>query len=81
MGSFQCVKCGATVAATEAQKTATCPSCGLVYTSTTDPPDWGSFFWGAVFGFIFGFFIFTATGKAIMEALGYRVLEKIKPKE
>lgn len=81
MGVFQCVKCGYPLSAAGEQATVTCPSCGAAYTLAADPPDWGSFFWGTVLGFIFGFFVFTATGKAIMEALGYRVLEKIAPKE
>lgn len=61
-------------------ETITCPSCSQLYT-LQDPPELGTFLAGTLCGFIFGFFIFTATGKAIMEALGYRVLEKIKPKE
>jgi hypothetical protein len=81
MVSFQCSTCGSTISVADKPKTVTCPSCGTAYTLAEGSWDWGSFFWGAVAGIIFSAFIFTATGRAIMEALGYRVIEKVSPKE
>jgi hypothetical protein len=78
--SFQCTVCGRTVTVAGKPETVTCPSCGTTYTLAEDPFSWGSFFWGAVAGIIFAGIVFTATGRAIMEALGYRVVEKVKPK-
>jgi hypothetical protein len=78
---FQCSRCGATVSASGKPETLTCPSCGTVYTLSSGDFDWTAFFWGALAGVIFSAFVFTATGRAIMEALGYRVVEKVSPKE
>jgi hypothetical protein len=81
--SFQCTVCGRTITVVGTPKTVVCPSCGATFKLAGDPPDWswGSFFWGAVAGIIFAGLVFTATGRAIMEALGYRVVEKVKTKE
>jgi predicted RNA-binding Zn-ribbon protein involved in translation (DUF1610 family) len=76
---FTCTTCGQTISITGKPKTVTCSTCGTTYTLAEGSFDWGSFFWGAVAGIIFAGFIFTATGRAIMEALGYRVIEKVKP--
>jgi hypothetical protein len=81
MASFKCSVCGNTVTVSGTPKTVICPYCGTTYTLAGDGWDWGSFFWGAVAGLIFAGFLFTATGRAIMEALGYRIIEKVKPKE
>ena len=73
-----CTKCGTAFYSTA--KTAVCPTCGQTFTVAGDPPewDWGTFFWGAVAGVVFSAIVFTATGRQIMEALGYRVAEKVK---
>ena len=79
MVGFKCSKCGTSISVAGKPKTATCPSCGTTYTLTGNPNfDWGTFFWGAVAGMIFSFFIFTATGRQIMEALGYEIRERVK---
>ena len=71
-----CAKCGSAFYALKGE-TAVCPTCGSL---VADPPEWnwGSFFWGAVAGIVFAAFVFTATGRQIMEALGYRVVEKLR---
>lgn len=71
-----CGKCGAAFYALTG-KSAVCPICGA---AVADPPewDWGTFFWGAVAGIAFAAIVFTATGRQIMEALGYRVAEKVR---
>lgn len=75
---FRCVRCGSLVTAYETQKTVNCPVCGQVYSNVGDPPfDWASFFWGVVAGLIFSGFVFTALGRQIIEAMGYKVLEKV----
>jgi hypothetical protein len=76
---FTCTTCGQTISITGKPKTVTCPTCGTTYTLAEGSFDWGSFFWGAVAGIIFSVFVFTATGRQIMESLGYRVIEKVKP--
>jgi hypothetical protein len=76
-----CYKCGAAFYSTA--KAGSCPICGQPFTLAGDPPewDWGTFFWGAFAGLIFGAIVFTATGRQIMEALGYRVVEKVRVRE
>jgi DNA-directed RNA polymerase subunit RPC12/RpoP len=88
-----CERCGTAFYVVKGTATVNCPTCGNTLVLYTPPPpvateklegnsfDWGTFFWGALAGVVFGGLVFTALGRQILEGLGYRVAEKVKPKE